>query len=119
MAAELDPARLRPAGLLHRAIDIRGRSLREPGQHLTGRRFQRIEMRLAIDPFAADEMAKTSVMLGKPSARLGIALGRWTVVHRIEKVGDAHSLSSRMAIEGRVPASDVMFELALDIREQR
>src|SRR4029079_4902732 len=74
MAAELGPAGLRLAGRLHRAVDVRGRSWREPGQHLAGRGLERIEMRLAIDPFAANEMAETLVVAPQPGAPPGPAL---------------------------------------------
>src|SRR5262249_31601798 len=84
MAAEPDPARLRLARRFHCPIDIRGRSLRELGQHLAGRGLERIEMGLAADPFAVNEMAEALVVLREPSARLGIALRRRAIIHRIE-----------------------------------
>src|SRR5258708_30935359 len=75
-------------------------------------------------PCRIDEVSKAPAMAIQPGQRLFGIFRRWAIFHREELLGYAHStrltpsLCDRMTIIRRIPASNTVFQLPLNIVEQ-
>ena len=76
------------AGGGHRGIDVVLRAKRDAGELLTRGGIDDVERLSRLGPLAVDEVPEDLLVFAEPVSRLLIRLGRGTILHRFEDLGD-------------------------------
>src|SRR5690606_17127361 len=97
MPAELAPAALRLARGGDGRVHVLAAALRDLGERVRRTRIDHVEGCARLRPGAVDEVSELRAVLLEPGARLGVALRRRAMLHRLVDLGNAGN---------RVPAGE-------------
>ena len=130
----LCPSALRLVGSFDSQRNLVSRAFGHTRQLFTSCRIGRCEIVAQRAPFAADEMTCNAATISNPRKCLGRAFRCWTIFHRFKNILDGHDVTSSLALfkiltcitlsncvtpVGRITARNMVFQLPLNIAEQR